>query len=131
MLTDQRMLNHWARLVNAKDKQLKKILYQITCSLCRKDELVSNGTHHIKQLLNSCEGYNHWLDQTVPVRSFFKDKVKGATLRNYEELWKDDVHTNPKCYNYRIYKKCNRRKFSYKITNTFKDQFDALQSCQS
>ena len=134
VLIDQHMLNYQAQLVNAKDKELKKILYQITCSLCHKGELVSNWIQHIKQLLNFCEGYNHWLDQTI--RCFLCSHLLRIK-------WKEQSYAimkNSGKIMYTIFlllqlqnswKKLNPRKWSHKITNTFKNQFGALQSCQS
>lgn len=104
-LIDQNVLNFWARILNANDKQISKILYNVTYRLNKVGLLKSDWILHVQNCLNNIEMYNLWISQSVSNRNCFKKVIKERLKNTYETKWSNDVFNNSKCYNYRMFKK--------------------------
>ena len=102
---DQNVLNLWAKIFNANDKQFSKILYHVMYELNKTGLIKSDWILHVQNCLNNCNLYNHWITQCVQNINQFKNIVKEGIHTKYKDLWSSDVFIISKCFNYRMFKK--------------------------
>jgi len=106
-IIDQRILNYWCRLTQSNEGKLNKQLYRITYNLVNQKVLSSEWVLYVKHVLNKCGLYNCWIMQRMHITSVraFTEVVDKKLLDVYESNWKDSVHNNRKCLNYRMFKR--------------------------
>ena len=98
---DQNVLNFWAKIVNANDKQFSITLYHVMYKLNKTGLIKSDWILYVKNCLNNCNLYNHWITQNI---NQFKNIVKKSIHTKYKDLWSSDIFNNSKCYNYKMFK---------------------------
>ena len=100
-----RMISFWIRLLEGKQSKLSALMYTLTRKMYDSNVYKSKWLSKIHDILQKCGMSNVW-DQVSSLNGkWIENSVKLRLSDINMQNWSQDISSNSKCFNYRIFKK--------------------------